>query len=168
MLRTSHIFKNLTSSTRYFHSTAYTGAKKVLATRKLLPTSQERLEKQGFELIQWPKDSSMPRDLFLEQVKGAEGIICMLSDKIDKELLDAAGPQLKVVSTMSVGYDHIDLKTARENNVQIGYTPDVLTDATADLTVLLTLAAARNMKVGVRACETGQVKYLKMFCTSST
>ena len=47
---------------------------------------------------------------------------------------------------MSVGYDHIDLATAKKNNVQIGYTPDVLTDATADLTVLLTLAAARKMK----------------------
>lgn len=68
------------------------------------------------------------------------------------------GPELKVVSTMSVGYDHIDLKAAKENNVKIGYTPDVLTDATADLTVLLTLAAARKMKTGVRAAETGEVR----------
>lgn len=68
------------------------------------------------------------------------------------------GPELKVVSTMSVGYDHIDLKAAKENNVKIGYTPDVLTDATADLTVLLTLAAARKMKSGVRAAETGEVQ----------
>jgi glyoxylate/hydroxypyruvate reductase len=58
---------------------------------------------------------------------------------------------------MSVGYDHIDLNTAREENVKIGYTPDVLTDTTADLTVLLTLAAARRMRSGVRACETGEV-----------
>lgn len=58
---------------------------------------------------------------------------------------------------MSVGYDHIDLKSAKEHNVEIGYTPDVLTDATADLTVLLTLAAARHMKSGIRAAETGEV-----------
>jgi glyoxylate/hydroxypyruvate reductase len=58
---------------------------------------------------------------------------------------------------MSVGYDHIDLQTARQNNVKIGYTPDVLTDATADLTVLLTLAAARQMKAGTRAAATGEV-----------
>lgn len=101
----------------------------------------------------------MPRDLLLEKIKGAQGLICMLSDKVDKELFEAAGPQLNVVSTMSVGYDHIDLDTAREKNVKIGYTPDVLTDATADLTVLLTLAAARHMKSGIRACETGEVKY---------
>lgn len=132
--------------------------RKVLITRKLLANSQKRLEKQGFELIQWPNDSSMPHDLLLEKVKGAQGILCMLSDKIDKHVFDAAGPQLKVVSTLSVGYDHIDLDTARQNNVQIGYTPDVLTDATADLTVLLTLAAARHMKLGIRACETGEVK----------
>lgn len=68
------------------------------------------------------------------------------------------GPQLKVVTTMSVGYDHIDLNAAKENQVKIGYTPDVLTDATADLTVLLTLAAARHMKSGIQAAETGEVK----------
>lgn len=162
----------------YFHSSAFASAgKKVVATRKLLQKSQERLEQQGFELIQWPKDSSMPRETLLKDIKGAEGLICMLSDKIDKQVFDAAGkyvmqlckkvivqtlllflgPQLQVVSTMSVGYDHIDLKAAKENNVKIGYTPDVLTDATADLTVLLTLAAARQMKSGVRAAETGEV-----------
>ncbi|KAL9547249.1 hypothetical protein MBANPS3_006253 [Mucor bainieri] len=145
------------STPAYFHSSAFVSAgRKVVATRKLLPTSQERLEQQGFELIQWPKDSSMPRETLLNDIKGAEGLICMLSDKIDKQVFDAAGPGLKVVSTMSVGYDHIDLEAAKENNVKIGYTPDVLTDATADLTVLLTLAAARKMKSGVRAAETGQ------------
>lgn len=158
MLRTTNsIFKQSANFSRFFHASAFAGANKVVATRKLLATSQKRLEEQGFDLIQWPQDSSMPRDLFLKEVQGAEGIICMLSDKIDKELLQAAGPQLKVVSTMSVGYDHIDLETARKNDIKIGYTPDVLTDATADLTVLLTLAAARHMKSGIRACETGEV-----------
>lgn len=161
MFRTSQFIKKSLIQPRYFHqSVARYEPKKVLVTRKLLKSSQARLEKCGFDLIQWPKDSSMPRDLLLEQVKGAQGLICMLSDKIDKELLEAAGPQLKVVSTLSVGYDHIDLITARENQIKIGYTPDVLTDATADLTVLLTLAAARHMKSGVRACETGEVKFI--------
>lgn len=58
---------------------------------------------------------------------------------------------------MSVGYDHIDLATAKEKNVQIGYTPDVLTDATADLTVMLVLAAARHMKLAQHAAEAGEV-----------
>ena len=58
----------------------------------------------------------------------------------------STGPQLKVVATMSVGYDHLDVAAIKARNIQIGYTPNVLTDATADLTVLLTLAAARRMK----------------------
>lgn len=76
----------------YFHSSAFVSTgKKVVATRKLLQKSQERLEQQGFELIQWPKDSSMPREILLKDIKGAEGLICMLSDKIDKQVFDAAG-----------------------------------------------------------------------------
>jgi glyoxylate/hydroxypyruvate reductase len=82
MLRTTSLFRSCIASTRYFHSSAFvSGGKKVVATRKLLKTSQSRHESQGFELIQWPKDSSMPRDLLLEKIKGAEGLICMLSDK---------------------------------------------------------------------------------------
>lgn len=80
------------STTAYFHSSAFVSAgRRVVATRKLLPASQERLEQQGFELIQWPKDSSMPRETLLKDIKGAEGLICMLSDKIDKQVFDAAG-----------------------------------------------------------------------------
>jgi glyoxylate/hydroxypyruvate reductase len=76
----------------YFHSSAFVSAgKKVVATRKLLKQSQERLEKQGFELVQWPQDSSMPRDILLKDIQGAEGLICMLSDKIDKQVFKAAG-----------------------------------------------------------------------------
>lgn len=76
----------------YFHSSAFASAgKKVVATRKLLKQSQVRLEKQGFELIQWPQDSSMPRDILLKDIQGAEGLICMLSDKIDKQVFEAAG-----------------------------------------------------------------------------
>jgi glyoxylate/hydroxypyruvate reductase len=53
---------------------------------------------------------------------GAEALICMLSDKIDKEVIEAAGPQLKLISTLSVGFDHVDLKTAKEKKIKIGYT----------------------------------------------
>lgn len=66
---------------------------------------------------------------------GANGIYCSLSEKIDKEVLDAAGAGLKVVGTISVGYDHIDVQECRKRGIRIGYTPDVLTAATAELTV---------------------------------
>lgn len=66
-----------------------------------------------------------------------DAIYCSLSDKIDRDVLDAAGSQLKVIATISVGYDHIDVKECRQRGVKIGYTPDVLTDATAELTVTI-------------------------------
>lgn len=156
-----------------FHTSPVANGKKVLATRKLLRHSQERLEKQGFKLIQWPHDTCMPRERLLKEIEGAEGLICMMSDKIDKEVFEAAGKKkkivgkgftktllgsdLKVITTMSVGYDHIDIESAKESNVQVGHTPDVLTDATADLAVLLVLAAARRMKEGQHAAEIGEV-----------
>ncbi|CDS10528.1 hypothetical protein LRAMOSA03203 [Lichtheimia ramosa] len=139
-----------------FHSSAHALAPKVIATRVLPQQSQARLLSENLNLTQWQQDCLMPRAELLEKVKGAEGLLCVLGDRIDKEVFEAAGPSLKVVTTMSVGYDHIDLEAAKAHNVKIGYTPDVLTDATADLTVLLTLAAARRMKEGMRAAETGE------------
>ncbi|KAI8100164.1 D-isomer specific 2-hydroxyacid dehydrogenase [Halteromyces radiatus] len=129
---------------------------KVLVTRELPKHTQNRLEKQDLELIQWKKDCTIPRDTLLNWVKGVDAIICLLTDKIDKELLDHAGPQLKVVATVSIGYDHCDITELRARNIQIGYTPDCLTDATADLTLLLVLAASRCFKEGIRAAENGE------------
>ncbi|KAI8393764.1 D-isomer specific 2-hydroxyacid dehydrogenase [Radiomyces spectabilis] len=131
-------------------------APKVLCTRILPPAAQRRLEAQGFDLVQWKKDTAMPREELLANVAGVDAVICLLSDQINDELLDHAGPQLKTIATMSVGYDHIDVDAVRARGIHIGYTPDVLTDATADLTVLLTLAAARRMKEGIRAAENGE------------
>lgn len=127
-----------------------------MLTRILPPESQALLEAQQFDLVQWQQDCVMPREELLKQVKGAEALICLLTDRIDTELLDAAGPQLKVIATMSVGYDHVDVDAVRTRNIQLGYTPDVLTDATADHTVLLTLAAARRMKEGMMAASQGE------------
>ncbi|SAM08643.1 hypothetical protein [Absidia glauca] len=140
----------------YFHSSSATSLAKVVATRRLLPISQKRLEQQTqWDLVQWQEDRTIPREKLLKDIKGAEALLCMLSDNIDEEILEAAGPQLKLVTTLSVGVDHIDLKTAKERNIKIGYTPDVLTDATADIGALLALAAARNMKKGIDSVTTG-------------
>lgn len=69
----------------------------------------------------------------------------MLTDKIDKQVLDAAGPSLKVIATMSVGYEHIDVEEAKKREILIGYTPGVLTDAVAELTLGLLLATSRRL-----------------------
>jgi glyoxylate/hydroxypyruvate reductase len=107
----------------------------------------------------WPSETEpMPRAELLEYVRrdgGAAAIVCMLSDKIDAEVLDAAGPSLKVISTMSVGYSHIDVAACRSRGVRLGYTPDVLTDATADLVLALTLATARRLPEALTAAKDG-------------
>ncbi|ORE06805.1 hypothetical protein BCV72DRAFT_274307 [Rhizopus microsporus var. microsporus] len=129
---------------------------KVVITRVLPPQTQARLLSQGFNIVQWQQDNTMPREELLKAVQGAEALLCLLTDRIDNELLDAAGSQLKVIATMSVGYDHIDVEAVKARRILIGYTPDVLTDATADLTLLLILGAARRIKEGIQAAEHGQ------------
>lgn len=74
-----------------------------------------------------------------------DGIFCTLSDKIDKDVLDSAGTNLKVIGTMSVGFEHIDIDECKRRNIRVGYTPEVLTDATAELTVALLLATSRRL-----------------------
>jgi lactate dehydrogenase-like 2-hydroxyacid dehydrogenase len=90
----------------------------------------------------------------LERVAEANGLLCLLTDAVDGELLDSA-PNLLVVSTMAVGCDHIDLAACRERGIPVGNTPDVLTDATADLTLALLLALARRLPEGIEAVRDG-------------
>lgn len=93
----------------------------------------------------WEKAQDISRSDLLNRVKGKSGILCTLVDKIDREVLDAAGPELKTVSTLSVGYDHIDVCECRKRGIQVGNTPDVLTDAVAELTIALLLATLRRL-----------------------
>lgn len=72
-------------------------------------------------------------------------MFCVLTDKIDDEVLEYAGPQLKVVASMSVGVDHLDIDSLRERDIKIGYTPNVLTESTAELIIALLLATSRNV-----------------------
>lgn len=72
-------------------------------------------------------------------------MFCVLTDKIDNEVLECAGPQLKVVASMSVGVDHLDINKLQERNIKIGYTPNVLTESTAELIIALLLTVSRNV-----------------------
>ncbi|KNZ78331.1 Glyoxylate reductase/hydroxypyruvate reductase [Termitomyces sp. J132] len=92
----------------------------------------------------WPEDRVVDRDWLLKSISGASGVLVMLTEKVDKEFLDAAGPNLRVVSTMSVGYEHANLPEIARRGIRFGYTPDVLTAAVADLSVMLALMASRN------------------------
>ncbi|XP_028272096.1 glyoxylate reductase/hydroxypyruvate reductase [Parambassis ranga] len=129
---------------------------KVFTTRRIPPEGMKILSAAGVcELSQWDSDEPVPRTELLKGVQGAHGILCLLSDKIDADVLDAAGPNLKVISTLSVGFDHLALDEIKKRGIRVGYTPDVLTDATAELTVALLLATARRLPEGVEEVKNG-------------
>lgn len=129
---------------------------KVFVTRRITQEAMQVLSAAGIcEMSVWDSDEPVPRSDLLKGVQGAEGIICMLSDKIDAEVLNAAGPNLKVISTLSVGFDHLALEEIKKRGIRVGYTPDVLTDATAELTVALLLATARRLPEGVEEVKNG-------------
>ncbi len=88
-------------------------------------------------------------DELIHQVSEVDAILCLVRDRIDRHLIDAA-PHLKIISTMSVGFEHIDVDYATRKGIYVGYTPDVLTDATADLAFALLLAAGRRVAEGDR------------------
>jgi lactate dehydrogenase-like 2-hydroxyacid dehydrogenase len=96
----------------------------------------------------WEGDGVMPREELLARVAEASGLYCMLTDRVDRELLEAA-PGLRVVSNMAVGVDNVDLTTCTERGIPVGHTPGVLTEATADMAFALLLAAARRIGEGM-------------------
>lgn len=102
------------------------------------------------------EDSAIPRQELLDNASGLSGLLCFLSDKIDAALMDAAGPSLKVVANFAVGYDNIDLGAAAARNIHVTNTPDVLTDATADLAWTLILGAARRVGEAERYLRAGK------------
>lgn len=105
----------------------------------------------------WEEDSTMPRDQLLEKVRDAEGLHVMIFDAVDEELL-AAAPKLKVVSTMAVGVDNIDLEACTRRGISVGNTPEAVTEATADFAVALMLAASRRIWEGAQYVRAGKWK----------
>jgi len=104
----------------------------------------------------WENDLPPPRNVLLEQVKGIDGLYCLITETIDDELLEAAGPQLKVVSEMAVGYDNIDVAACTRRGIPLGNSPGVLTEATADLAIALLLGTARQVVVAAEAIKAGR------------
>jgi glyoxylate reductase len=122
---------------------------RVFATRRFPARVREELER-SFELdvhdSEWPPS----RDELLQRAAGCEGLMTMLTDRVDDGLLDAAGPQLRVVADFAVGYDNVDVPACTRRGVVVSNTPDVLTNATAELTIALMLALLRRIAEGDR------------------
>ncbi|XP_077201670.1 glyoxylate reductase/hydroxypyruvate reductase [Paroedura picta] len=131
-------------------------AMEVFVTRRIPPEGQAALARAGScRIQQWDSDEPIPHSELLAGVAGKDGLLCLLSDRIDKEVLDVAGPNLKVISTLSVGYDHLAIDEIKKRGIRVGYTPDILTDTTAELTVALLLATARRLPESVEEVKTG-------------
>ena len=126
----------------------------VLVTRKI-PQSGLDLLSEKCELEVYPEDRPIPRQELLRKITAVDGLLCLLSDSIDRDVLDAA-PRLKVVSNYAVGYNNIDVEYATRKGVVVTNTPGVLTDATADLAWALLLAVARRLVEGDRMVRQGK------------
>lgn len=127
---------------------------KVLVTREIFPEALEVISAVA-EVDLWTDEMPPPRKVLLEKSAGIEGILCLLNDDIDSEFFEAAGPQLKVVSQIAVGYNNIDVDEASKRRIPVGFTPDVLTDTTADFAFTLLMAAARLIVPGHTAAHNG-------------
>ncbi|MGI8921956.1 MAG: 2-hydroxyacid dehydrogenase [Solirubrobacteraceae bacterium] len=113
-----------------------------------------RLTTAGHEVDVWPEPLPPAPNQLKQRASAAEGLLCLLTDRIDAELLDAS-PSLKVIANYAVGCDNVDLAATAARNIPVGVTPDVLTEATADLTWALILAAARRLPEAQQAVKQG-------------
>ena len=121
----------------------------VLVTRAVPQVVAEELSEHCDADI-WDSDEVIPRGELFKRIEGCAGAITMLTDAVDAELLDAAGPALRIIANHAVGYDNIDVEECTRRRVMVSNTPDVLTETTADMAWALMMAAARRVTEGDR------------------
>jgi glyoxylate reductase len=129
---------------------------KVFITRRLPNIELEQLHRIA-KVEAWTERQPPPYSVLLDKVKEIDGLLCLLTDSIDKQLIDT-GKSLKVIAQMAVGYDNIDVAAATDKNIPVANTPGVLTNATADLTWALLMAAARRIVEAERFVKAGEWK----------
>lgn len=135
---------------------------RVVVTGRIPETALEKLRTEH-EVDAWSGPESIGREELLRRVAGADAVVSLLTERIDAELLDAAGPQLKVVANVAVGYDNIDVPACTERGIVAANTPGVLTEATADIALGLILSATRRLGEGERLIRSGQAWKWGMF-----
>ena len=130
---------------------------KVFVTR-LIPEKGLEVVRDFCDVDLWAEELPPRREDLVEHIRGVDGLLCLLTDKIDGEVMDKAGPQLKVISNHAVGFDNIDVAAATARRIPVGNTPDVLTDATADFAFALMMAVARRIPESERYVHAGKWK----------
>src|SRR4030067_2194187 len=118
---------------------------KIYVTRSISEEGIELLKKKGFQVDINPEDKVLSKEELKKAISGYDGILCLLTDKIDGEVLNAAGKQLKIVANYAVGYDNIDVKAATERKIFVTNTPGVLTEAVAEHTFALLMSVAKRI-----------------------
>ncbi len=137
---------------------AEAGARPRVFVSRIIPDEGLDVIRDACDLDLWDDELPPPRDELLRRVAGVDGALTLLTDKVDDAFLDAAGPQLKVVSNYAVGFDNIDVAACARRGIPVGNTPGVLTETTADLAFALLMAAARRVSEGERYVRDGRWK----------
>lgn len=135
---------------------------RVVVTGRIPDAAIEKLRAEH-DVDAWAGPQTITREELLRRVAGADAIVSLLTERVDAELLDAAGPQLKVVANVAVGYDNIDVPACTERGVVATNTPGVLIEATADIAFGLILTATRRLGEGERLIRSGQAWKWGMF-----
>ena len=121
---------------------------KVFITRNLVGNAEQLLKKQGIKVKVFPHERAITRRELLKEVKDVDGLITILTDKIDKTVIDKM-EKCKIIANCAVGFNNVDVRYARSKKITVTNTPDILTDTTADLTVALMIACARRFHEGI-------------------
>ncbi|ABS64415.1 Glyoxylate reductase [Parvibaculum lavamentivorans DS-1] len=128
---------------------------RILVTRKLPPAVEARAQRD-YEALLNTDDCLLNRDELVARAQGAEGLLATVTDRLDAALVAALPVSIRIISTFSVGYDHIDIPAATARGIAVTNTPDVLTDATAEIALLLMLGAARGATPAISALREGR------------
>ena len=132
--------------------------KKILITRKLIKDSEDKASKT-FDPIFNSNDELYSQSKVIEMSKGCDGILTSLTDKMDKETIDKLPETIKIISNFAVGFGNIDLEAAKKRGIAVTNTPEVLSDATAEIGILLILGACRRAAEGIEAAREGGWKW---------
>ncbi|MEK7123916.1 MAG: NAD(P)-dependent oxidoreductase, partial [Patescibacteria group bacterium] len=131
---------------------------KVFITRKIPEIGIKLLQEKGYDVVVSSFDGVLPREELIQSVKGVDAILSLLTDKIDGEVMDAAGPQLKIAANYAVGYDNISIEDAKKRGIFATNTPDVLTDTVAEHTFALMISIAHRVAEGDKFMRAGRYK----------
>jgi Lactate dehydrogenase and related dehydrogenases len=129
----------------------------VYFTREIPEIAEILLKKKGIRVNVFRKDNAIPQSTLIKDVRNAEGLISLLSDKIDRNVIDAM-PKCRVIANYAVGYNNIDVDYAKNKGIIVTNTPDVLTESTAEITIALTLACSRRLPEGQKLMQKNRFK----------